>query len=479
MPGIRARRRSLRTRLVILTLTVSAAALAVAGTATRVAMERYLVDRLDDQLVAAGPLVERDLRWEPQLKLPLPETSYIEFRMAGQPPVSRVYPTDTDAGSRPRIPDVDDVPLGQKWHGTVDAVNTGPAASITRYRLYVYPYIDEGTNGLRAELLLAAPMNDIDSTLSRLVMIEIIALLVALAVLAAFGRWLVGVGLRPLTSVADTARNLAAGDLNARVIHEEERTELGALGAAFNHMASGIQASFAARDESEVKLRQFVADASHELRTPLAAIRGYADLGARNSIDPQESLRRVAVEAERMGVLVDDLLLLARLDQNRELDRDVVDLTAVAADAIATVAVADTTHRFDLVATEPVTVLGDEGRLRHVAMNLLRNVQMHTPPGTPAGVRVFQQAGVAVLEVVDHGPGIEPASARRAFERFYRADQSRARVTGGSGLGLAIVAAIAQAHGGHASLDPTPGGGTTVRVTLPIDPLPASGQSVS
>jgi two-component system OmpR family sensor kinase len=220
-----------------------------------------------------------------------------------------------------------------------------------------------------------------------------------------------------------------------------------------------------------------VADASHELRTPLTSIRGYAELfrrgAAERPADLEKAMRRIEEESVRMGLLVDDLLLLARLDQGRPLDRSPVDLVRVAADAVDDARAAAPERSISLEAPDRLVIEGDDLRLRQVAANLVANAYQHTPAETPVVVRVTTGEGEAVLEVADRGPGLDPEAAQKVFERFYRADPSRARSGGGSGLGLSIVAAIAEAHGGRATVDSTPGTGACFRVSLPTGHRPA------
>jgi two-component system OmpR family sensor kinase len=256
----------------------------------------------------------------------------------------------------------------------------------------------------------------------------------------------------------------------------DDRTEVGQLGLSLNSMLGQIEAAFSAQQESESRLRRFVADASHELRTPLTSIRGYAELFRRGAADRPEDLakamRRIEQEAARMGVLVDDLLLLTRLDQGRPLEREPVDLARVAADAVDDARAVDPDREITLDTPERPTVTGDDVRLRQVMGNLLTNARQHTPPGTPVHVRVATEDGSAIVEVADEGPGLTPDQAVRVFERFYRADESRTRERGGTGLGLAIVAAITEAHGGKAAVETAPGAGARFRVELP---LPSNG----
>jgi two-component system OmpR family sensor kinase len=297
---------------------------------------------------------------------------------------------------------------------------------------------------------------------------------VAAGVLVAVGGagwWLVRRGLRPLDRMADTADEIAAGDLSQRVDGADERTEVGRLGLALNTMLGRIQTAFDRQRASEDRLRRFVADASHELRTPITSIRGYAELFRRGASvrpdDLERAMRRIEDEGARMGVLVDDLLLLARLDQGRPLERAPVDLAAIVTDAVHDARAAAPDREISLSADGPVEVAGDELRLRQVVANLLDNARAHTPAGTPVSVRLSRDGESATLQVSDRGPGLSPAEAERIFERFYRGDSSRSRSSGGAGLGLSIASAIVEAHGGRITTVSTPGEGATFVVTLP------------
>jgi two-component system OmpR family sensor kinase len=292
-----------------------------------------------------------------------------------------------------------------------------------------------------------------------------------LAALAGLGLWVVRLGLRPLDAIGTTAAAIAAGDLSQRVDRAERHTEVGRLGLALNAMLGQIESAFKARAASERKLRRFVADASHELRTPLAAVRAYAELFSRGADrrpdDLARSMEGIERESERMSLLVEDLLLLARLDEGRPLEREPVALDEVVTEAVETALTVEPDRSIELEA-EPAPVLGDRVRLRQIVDNLLGNVRAHTPPGAPARVRVSRLDGSALIEVEDSGPGLSAEDAERVFERFYRADQSRSRTSGGVGLGLAIVAAVAEAHGGAVAARSEPGRGATFRITLPL-----------
>ncbi|MHB8958371.1 MAG: sensor histidine kinase [Candidatus Limnocylindrales bacterium] len=337
---------------------------------------------------------------------------------------------------------------------------------------------------LGAVIALAAPMSAVDATIATLVRLLLLIGIAAIAVLVAVAWLIVRRGLLPVERVADAAGRIAGGDLSHRTGVPHDGTEVGRLGAAFDGMVDQVQGAFAqqhdalaAKQESEARLRRFVADASHELRTPVTAIRGYAELYRAGGLaDPaalEAAMGRIEGESRRMGSLVDDLLLLARLDQGRPLRRDVVDLSRACADAVADLRAAAPTHPVVAAVDAGVRVIGDDDRLRQVVGNLLANVGLHTPAETPAEV-VLRAASTAdggrwaELRVVDHGPGIPPEHAARVFDRFYRADAGRSRETGGSGLGLSIVASIVAAHNGRLWHEATPGGGATFCALLPL-----------
>ncbi|MCO5998220.1 sensor histidine kinase [Actinoallomurus rhizosphaericola] len=323
-------------------------------------------------------------------------------------------------------------------------------------------------------LLIGNPTRDSDSAIHHLARVEVVVSIAALAAVGLLARRSIRRGLRPLEEISGTARAIGAGDLSRRVEPAEPRTEVGRLGQALNDMLGQIETAFREREASEERLRRFVADASHELRTPVATVRGYAELFRRGAADRPDDLAktmaRIEAEAERMGVLVDELLLLARLDQGRPLDREPVDLARIAAEAVAGGRAVEPDRPIDLEAAEGAVVLGDAMRLRQVLDNLLANVRRHTPAGSPATVRIGAADGEVEIAVTDHGPGLTEDQCALVFERFYRTDSSRSREHGGAGLGLSIVAAVAEAHDGSVAVTSVPGEGTTFVVRLPRAP---------
>ncbi|MCP3798994.1 HAMP domain-containing histidine kinase [Allokutzneria sp. A3M-2-11 16] len=331
-------------------------------------------------------------------------------------------------------------------------------------------------NGGR-HLITASTLDDVDDVVEALSITLLAIGGIVLTLLGALGQALVRLSLRPLGEVQETARRIADGDLSSRVPARPENTEVGELAAALNTMLVRIEDSFRAQQRSEEaarrseeRMRRFVADASHELRTPLTSIRGYAELYRQGAAtDPEQPLRRIEDEAARMGLLVDDLLLLARLDQQRERRDDLVDLGVLAVDVVADARAAapERPVRLKLGETSGLLVRGDEDRLRQVLANLVGNALRHTPGDVPVEVGVRADGEDVVLSVTDSGPGLASADAERIFERFYRADAGRSRSHGGgTGLGLAIVAAIVASHGGEVSVSTAPGEGASFRVRL-------------
>jgi two-component system, OmpR family, sensor kinase len=326
------------------------------------------------------------------------------------------------------------------------------------------------------------PLKPVTHTLQQIAIAELAVFLAALVMTGVIGTAWVRFSLRPLRRVAATATRvtrlpLSSGEVSLpeRVRDANPATEVGQVGAAFNRMLGHVEAALARREASETRLRTFAADASHELRTPLAAIRGYAELARRRGgslpDEVAQALGRVESEAARMGELVDELLLLARLDAGRPLAREPVDLTRLIIDATSDARAATADHRWQLELPEqPVIVRGDEQRLRQVLANLLSNAGRHTPVGTEVTVALTtQQSDAVVISVTDNGPGIAAELLPDVFERFVRGDSSRSRAAGSSGLGLAIVHAVTAAHGGTADVTSRPGE-TTFTITMPVSP---------
>jgi two-component system, OmpR family, sensor kinase len=330
--------------------------------------------------------------------------------------------------------------------------------------------------------VVGLPYSEISSTLARMLTTIAFVTVGGLFLLASIIAIVIRIGLRPLRAVASTATRVAgqrmdSGDVSIteRVPLEEtdDRTEIGRVGAALNTLLEHVDQSLSARQRNEELMRSFVADASHELRTPLASIRGYSELSLRDrtlSETSAQALERIQAQSLRMTALVEDLLLLARLDEGQELVYGSVDLSRLAIEAVGDARPAGPDHRWTLdVGDEPVELAGDTARLHQVIANLLANARTHTPAGTEVTVSVLRDGSDAVLRVHDDGPGIDPAVAERLFERFARADRSRDRKTGGTGLGLSIAQAIVAAHGGTITVDSSPGD-TTFEVRLPAKP---------
>jgi two-component system, OmpR family, sensor kinase len=478
---------SLRARLVLGVIVLAALGLAIADLATYTSLRSFLFDRTDNALNAAHPGVEDALfqQQEPDhggslraLAAAAPG-DYIQLRqLDGSILGSRMNPQFSEAKSPPppklpatiTLPSRPTTPNGDR----VRFLTVGAQSGHDRYR--VRASIEPRAPNF--VLIIGAPLNEVDRTLHRLVLIELLVTAAVLTAIAALGLWVVRLGLRPLRAIEGTAASYAAGDLSQRVEHADDRTEVGRLGLALNAMLGQIESAFRAREASEQKLRRFVADASHELRTPLAAVRAYAELfrrGAeRRPDDLARSMAGISRESERMSLLVEDLLLLARLDEGRPLQQEPVQLDAVVGEAVETAHTVDPSRPITLEA-EPMVVLGDHDRLRQIVDNLLSNIRAHTPPTTPVQITVGRENGSAVIEVVDEGPGMSGDDLDRVFERFYRVDPARSRASGGAGLGLSIVAAVAEAHGGSVTATSEPGRGATFRILLPLSPQDGNG----
>jgi two-component system OmpR family sensor kinase len=465
---------SLRGRLLVGLLALVVAGLLVADLGTYLSLQSSLIDRVDKQLfdsrdAVVGLLLDEHHGPGPPLATALPSGTYIEIRAPDGTSAHGTVgaPGHPQSSGHPQLPA--DIPTPDR-SSTPAAQSLPGTGGVSQYRVLIYSP-DRGP-AMGDTVILAIPLTDVQATLDNLLLFEGLISAAVLAALALFAWSVIGVGLRPLERMGSTAKAIAAGDLSRRVEPATPRTEIGRLGLSLNGMLSQIEMAFAERTRSEQRLRRFLADASHELRTPLTSIRGYAELlrrgAAHTAEDSALARRRIEAEAVRMSVMVDDLLLLARLDQGRPLEQKPVDLQQIAHDACADARAVAPSRAITLWAREAVVVRGDELRLRQVVANLVSNAIVHTPTGTPIEVSVTSNGERAALSVTDHGPGLKGEEARRVFEPFYRADPGRSRDRGGSGLGLSIVAAVVTAHGGAVQVLETPGGGATFRVELPL-----------
>jgi len=495
----------LRVKLVAAVLALVAAALVVISSLTAFFLHNYLVGQVDSELRGSAHNIESALIADQAGRLGIP-TDYLVVvtdRATGRVDGSQFDSRRFRTADLPRWPA--DAAGFQRLAG--EPFTVGAQGSAVRWRMLY----TELPNGQWAAI--GQHLTDVDLAVKRLVWIDVLVGGSVLILLAAVGAAIVRSSLQPLVDIERTAAAIAAGDLSQRIPDPEPgvlqpKSELGRLSRALNAMLAQIEAAFTARAESErtarsaevaareaaeaaraseararrseERMRQFVTDASHELRTPLTSIRGFAELYRQGAAAaPDEAarlLRRVEDEAARMGLLVEDLLLLARLDRERPLELFPVELPVLASDVVHA-ARATAPERTITLDIEPgagrLTVLGDDGRLRQVLGNLMTNALNHTPADASVTLRLRRDADQAVIEVADTGPGLSPEQKERVFERFYRADASRTRRadgTTGTGLGLAIVAALVRAHNGQVEVGDTPGGGATFRVRLPAAP---------
>jgi two-component system OmpR family sensor kinase len=473
---------SLRARLLACLLVLAAVGLLIAGSVTYAEQRSFLLDRVDQQVkTALLPLshqLDAQLRPSPDSgpatggrgdggargrgfgppgpkDVNPPPGTYGQRRSAtGKVLASTTFDYSQSSSSVPDIPAK--LPLGK-------AITVSSKNGSTRWR--VFAGHDPEDSGIT---VAAVPLRDVDQTLHQLLSVEAIVIGGVLLALGAAALFVVRLGLRPLDRMAITAGEIAAGRLSQRVSPATSGTEVGRLGLALNGMLARLERAFAERQASENRLRRFLADASHELRTPLASIRGYAEvfrMGA--SADPaavETSMKRIEEEAKRMGVLVEDLLVLARLDELREPIREPVDMRELAADAVEDARVTAPERPITFDAPDAAIVSGDAHQLLG---NLLRNALMHTPPATAIEVSVATEGKDVRVDVRDHGPGLPPGDPQLLFERFWRAEAGRARGKAGAGLGLAIVAEIVDTHGGSVEAGEAEGGGARFVVRLP------------
>jgi two-component system OmpR family sensor kinase len=467
--------RSLTSRLVITTVVLVALTSVLIGTVTALAMRGYLYDRLDAQVRQSLNRVT-DPRGDDGPGPGRGPGLGSELRT-----VTGVFPDDGTAQGL--VLSSNDGAIGPRKMSTkaTDQLGKVPADgdvhSVELTALGDYRAVAQKVDG--GTVVTALPSSEVNGILSSLIWWEVLVGLLGVAAAAGAGMFVVRRQLRPLNEVAATAHAVAVLPLESGDIGVTERvperltdasTEVGQVGSALNTLLEHVETSLAARHRSEVQVRQFVADASHELRTPLATIHGYAELSRRTPDDPAAlaaALTKVETETDRMSSLVDDLLLLARLDSGRPLERKEVDITRLLLESVSDARVLAPDHRWQLrLPDEPVTVTGDEQRLHQVVTNLLGNARHHTPPGTTVTVSAETEGDRIAIAVHDDGPGLPAGLADHAFERFTRGDSSRTRASGGAGLGLSLVSAIVQAHGGSTAVSSKPGS-TTFTVTLP------------
>jgi two-component system OmpR family sensor kinase len=460
------------------TLVLVACGLLASGIAVTSILRHSLINRVDQTLLdASRSWAQAPRRPSPPIEGPNPARPPSNFYVRGIDPDGRIWMAVNDRDAEPALPDDNDVGPVPVTVGSIDHSNVEWRAMTVR--------------GLRGELTtVAIDLSDVQSTVRALTYAQVGIGAAVLLVLGVAGFWVVHRSLRPLVEVEQTAAAIAAGQLDRRVPERDPRTEVGRLSLALNGMLAQIQRAMAASESSaeqartsEDRMRRFITDASHELRTPLTTIRGFAELYRQGAATDIEMLMsRIESESRRMGLLVEDLLLLARLDAQRPLERHRVDLLALATDSVHDAqSIAPQRHITMEVFDGPGTpeVLGDEARLRQVLGNLVANALQHTPETAGITVRVGTVDDNAVLEVCDEGPGMSQEDAHRVFERFYRADSSRARASGGTGLGLSIVDSLVYAHGGTVSVETAPGKGCRFKVNLPrIADVPAPAEAL-
>jgi two-component system, OmpR family, sensor kinase len=479
--------------LFVLTLSMFTIGVVAAGVVVPMLIRGHLVEQVDDRLPRVGLAAAAEITQFPAGAVPGAgqlvslDGAYISVMSpAGEPMVAEFL---EPADARLRAPDLSAV-IADPTPGvarTVEGVGSGEPVS---YRAAVIDLPNSGTAPARAgstdisavTMIAALPLTDVDSSIARIIAIELVVggLLV---VLVAGGTWaLIGVGLAPLRRMEATAQQLTksgfrAGGRSMRVPHPSARTEIGKLGVTLNELFDEIDVALEHRDESERRLRRFVADASHELRTPLTSVRGYAQLIGRANGDTAGipgHAARIEAESERMTKLVDDLLRLARLDETPDLTIEDVAVGSVVNDVAADARAAAPDRAVTVTAAVGLVVRADRAAVTQVLVNLLANARTHTPAGSPIELVARAAGDLVEIDVIDHGPGVSDADRERIFDRFVRLDESRQRRSGagngsatGNGLGLAIVRTVIDAHGGSVSVAATPGGGATFRICLP------------
>ena len=492
------RRTTLRTKLVTVMFGLMILAIVATAVGSAHTLRISMTNQIDDQLVAAGPTMGLGLNkaylysvdnpgdpdgfkdFDPTL-LGL-NSSYADIRdedgkIVYIMPRSRVSPSTALDSPLLNPANIDKLLETPNKPVTIPGIQANSAG----WRTMVIPLKSSSLN-----LFLAIPLSTVNNTAQQAAVLVLSTGLLAALVMSMIAYALTTRSLKPLTKVERTASMIAAGDLTQRVTDYPAETEVGRLSRSLNSMLAQIEKAFKDREASEQKMRRFIQDASHELRTPLVTIQGYSEFyrhgGLANPEALDSAMGRIESESKRMAQLVEDLLMLARLDEQRPMEKQAVDLLVLGQDIVEDTRVRAPDRKVTLVGLSsnqpsPASTVGDDARIRQVIANLLTNALRYTPEGTPIEIAVGVRSLVAgaldaVLEVRDHGHGIPEDDAKRIFERFYRSDASRQRETGGSGLGLAIVAAIVQQHGGSVSLSETEGGGATMAISLPYVPMP-------
>lgn len=476
----------LRLRLVLVMVTLLVAALTIAGFAATYRLQTFLVNQKADEMRAAAAQVAR-VAYNQDEPSDRTAPTFSSYFVAVNAEGTRPDPL-LNTPSQPGFPSlsadderVQPVSLSQleKYPGLLQREQMFTVLSQDKKSRYLVAAFLGPADGRVTQI--AIELKGVDKTVERMrLFIVFISLLAAIAC-ALLGWYAIRRAFRPLIQIEDTAKAIAAGDLSRRVPDIATQDEVSSLSSSLNVMLSRIEESFTVREASEERMRRFVADASHELRTPLATVRGYAELFRQGAVSSPEdvgsAMRRIEDEATRMGVLVDDLLLLTRLERRTQDPGEQrqslgpVDLTVIAADSVQDARALDHDRQIKLVglggSLTPTVVFGDESRLRQVVTNLMANAIRYTPPQTPIELAVGVRDRFAELHVRDHGEGVPPEVRHRIFERFFRSDASRNRASGGSGLGLAIVAAIVTGHSGTVHVEETEGGGATFIVRIP------------
>ena len=468
---------SLRNRLILAAMVLAAVAISASDFAANAALRSYLISQVDKELIeiSTSSLTRLDRAGiESENSDEDNDSPFTEFRpLRGVPTSASVSLLDVDGRLIGRIGG----DLSQKQIAVFGmSIAEAKAKGVAPFTIDgqgdepdVRAVVQLLPTGL-GTVVVANSLAEVDRTLQRLGFFFLILGLLALTAVGLVSRWIIAISLKPLEQVEETAEAIAGGDLSARLPAAKPDTEVGRLTTALNTMLGRIEESFEARVNSESKLRRFVADASHELRTPLTAIRGFAELHRQGAVvgaeNTKELVGRIEKESIRMSTLVEDLLLLARLDQSREMAQEPVDLNALLTEAVASAKAAGPNHLIELsLPSAEVFILGDSQRVHQVVANLLANARTHTPDNSQIKVALEQGVAETVISVSDNGPGLSEDDQERIFERFFRADPSRARTSGeGSGLGLSIVDAVMQAHGGYVSVQSKLGAGATFKL---------------